>query len=742
MTIAHDTDGLTQIVSDTEAEAALRPASLHARWVLAAGASSSAAPSLTQVAQGYEMALCNTLLRLIWNLLREGLLDADATRLEAVHHGGEGVIALDRPDAVQFVIYTRPAHPPCVIRHVRHDGVRAPFTDVLAFWRAVAEPAIRHVGDGWTRALALREIVNSFHNEVHAMALQTQLHAAIVRGSPEHENAWVWMLRPDGLRRWAAAEGTTEEAVISRLSSLHGHRLHPTAHARLRVLGEKVAADRTLLPSDGRAPVESLDLAAMLANLGAAGEINHLPVAALRSDVSAARGLVRATDGRYTARDLAPEEYRQRFSASYPDALDAWTRWLRDAGRDPDAYVPLLLHPLNVTALRQRYGRWLDASEGAPQLLIPDRATERGPWVRARIGMSARTFMPADDDLTCHAKLALPVQVTSARRSLPPALAHCAPGQSALLLNILRESPALSAALRVVPESTSVFVSGWGGDDPASARRYEEGFFLSCVLRDNPARLVDAGQCCIPLAALFATSPFTGAPLYADMLRARGVCDAAQALAAFTDHVRTVVAGPLRLFAEHGVVLEPHQQNMLLLFNRETGALEQTLNRDFGDDTLSYLPIQRLRGHTFPGGLIERPDTSDLLQDDPPSEGAASRDDAMREGLGTSVRQVYHTLYSSHLAPMIDVLRAEFAVDPAEANRVVGAALRETLALCRRSFDEAHDDPERRADYHARLAHIEAMLTGEWIAAKGFLSARLRQSGLTRSARLRNPLAT
>jgi IucA / IucC family/Ferric iron reductase FhuF-like transporter len=734
-----DDEALAQIVADLEAEASLEPALLHARWVLAAGASSHAVPSLTEVAQGHAMALHNTLLRLLWNLLREALLDPHTTRFEALHPDG-AVTSLEHPDALQRLIYTRPAHPPSTIHHVRDDGTRAPLTDLLGFWRTLVEPAVGHLGDAWSRALAMREIVNSFHNEVYAMALQAQLHAAIVRGSPAHHDAWTWLLDRDGLARWATAEATTDEAVISRLSSLHGHRLHPTAHARLRVLADKNAADRTLRPAEGRAPVEALDLAEMLANLGAAGSIDRLPVAALRRDVSAARGLV-CDDGIYTARDLTHDDYRERFAASFPEALVAWRDWLRAAGRDPDAYVPLLLHPLNVTPLTQRYGAWLDASAGAPQLILPDLARPHGPWVLARIGMSARTFMPLGDGLPSHAKLALPVQVTSARRSLPPALAHCAPGQSALLLNILRQRPALGAVMRVVPESTSVFVRGWRGDDDASARRYADGFFLSCVLRDNPMRLVDEAQLCVPLALLFATSPFTGAPLYADLLRARGVTEARGALDAFTAHVRTVMRGPLCLFLEDGVALEPHQQNMLLVFDRETGALAQTLHRDFGDDTLSYLPIQRLQGHTLPGGLIVRPDTSDLLHDDAPLGDGVTRDEALRIGLETCVRQVHHTLYTSHLGPMIDVLHAEFSVDAAEARGVVRAHLRETIAQCRRRFDEAHDDPAQRDDYHARLTHIDAMLTGDWIEAKGFLSARLRQSGHLRSVRLRNPLA-
>lgn len=285
-----------------------------------------------------------------------------------------------------------------------------------------------------------------------------------------------------------------------------GHPWHPMSKTRLGLdLAENLEHGPDLL---ARAPVHAVDVAAPL--VAAAGEFTDI--------------------------------VRELFPAPPPG-------WLR-----------LPVHALQLRRLPRLLGdRW--GRDVRPVDLPP---------LPARALLSLRTVALAAHPL--HLKLSVDVQTTSARRTVSPESVHNGPRLSALLAAIQAADPHTRRGLRIQPDLAA---AGLHRDAGALARqlgvivRPAPGALAADLARepeDMPSETLPPGHApeVIVCAALGERRP--GGDLLLHELSAGYPGDLRARLIAFLDaYLARLVPPVLRLWTAHGVALEAHLQNTLLV---------------------------------------------------------------------------------------------------------------------------------------------------------------------------------
>ncbi len=191
-----------------------------------------------------------------------------------------------------------------------------------------------------------------------------------------------------------------------------------------------------------------------------------------------------------------------------------------------DCPPELLLHPWQYERLRHQYP-WL---------------TPSAPDVPAFPLMSLRTLALAQD-ATRHVKTAVDIQMTSAVRTISAASVHNGPALSRLLVSLADRVPGLA----VLPDVCAGAAIVDGGPD----RR------LAVVHRRVPA--LAPGELAMPLAALAAPSPASGAPIVTELVDTGYGGDPL----AFVEGLARVLLPPVLELLALGIALEAHGQNLL-----------------------------------------------------------------------------------------------------------------------------------------------------------------------------------
>lgn len=256
--------------------------------------------------------------------------------------------------------------------------------------------------------------------------------------------------------------------------------------------------------------------------------------------------------------------------------------------------------PLTTTALPPHrhhltgHWPWRDHN-GHPLLPIHPHQADQHPPTNTRTPidaaplMSLRTLAPHHHP-QLHIKTALHIQMTSAIRQVSPAAIHNGPHLTRLLNTLTAHTP-----LTVQPETaTLTALTDDNRPDPHHA----------AILRTSPPALLPAAHTAIPLAALAARDPHTGTPLVHTVITTSRLTPTQW----WEQATRALLPVPLRLAARHGIGLEAHGQNTLLITT--DGTPHGTLYRDFGGVRI-HTPTLEHSGHTTP------PLAGDIDCDDP-----------------------------------------------------------------------------------------------------------------------------
>ncbi|HEV7899975.1 MAG TPA: IucA/IucC family siderophore biosynthesis protein [Planosporangium sp.] len=291
-------------------------------------------------------------------------------------------------------------------------------------------------------------------------------------------------------------------------------------------------------------------------------------------------------------------------------------------------------------------------------------------------------------------KVSLDIQVTSTRRTISVASTRNGPALSTLLHRLLADEP------RVLLLDEEAGAAGLVGQQHRD--------LAAIVRRGLDGRLRD-GEVAVPGGALYATSPVTGATVLAELVdryaAGRRIGHRAVAAAQFVREYAGLLLPPLlRLATRHGIAIEAHLQNCVLLF-REGGPHRLAL-RDFAGLRV-HRPRMAARGHRvalWPGSVIGCDDA-----------------DVMRAKLA-------YTALQAHLGELVIQLAASHGLDEDGAWRSVRGIVDEV-------YDELRRDPAVADD----ATDDHRFLTAPLVPHKALVRMRLRGSGDV-YVPVRNPL--
>jgi len=245
--------------------------------------------------------------------------------------------------------------------------------------------------------------------------------------------------------------------------------------------------------------------------------------------------------------------------------LEDFAATIRAAGEDPADFTLLPVHPWQW---REKVGRAFAEPLAAGDLVV----LGDDPHV-FRAQQSIRTLACVDAPRRPYLKLALSIVNTSTSRVLAPHTVHNAPLVSDWLARVVAADPFLRDELRTVLLGE---VMGSSVSPPATAglARADGYGTLACIWRESLHPRLDPGEQAIPFNGLTARER-DGTPLVDGWVRALG-------LSAWLARVVEVSAVPLlHLLCRHGIALESHAQNMVLL--HRDGAPTRVALKDFHD---------------------------------------------------------------------------------------------------------------------------------------------------------------
>lgn len=239
---------------------------------------------------------------------------------------------------------------------------------------------------------------------------------------------------------------------------------------------------------------------------------------------------------------------------------DTLLRRLGEAGYALASHAVLPVHPWQMRRLERGPLRpWLAEGRAVP-------LGEAGPHYRA--SQSLRTLHNRDDPGAASVKLGLGVVSTSSLRILDPHFVLTAPALSGWLAGIVAGDPLLGARMSVLREYAAAIADR---DGPLAGH-------LAAIWRESPD--LSPGEAAVPFNALCACEA-DGSAFVAPWLARYGVAD-------WLDRLVEVAVLPVwHLLVAHGVALEAHGQNMILV--HRDGWPERVILRDF-HESAEYAP--------------------------------------------------------------------------------------------------------------------------------------------------------
>ena len=373
----------------------------------------------------------------------------------------------------------------------------------------------------------IRELDNSTENDALCLRYRRQwaneLNTSIRASGQPNLVAMLMHARPDEQRNPAL--------LLEQWGTL-GHPWHPGYKTKLGLTAQEVMA----LSPEFRANL-TVSLAALKAD---------------KAHVAVAHGV---------------GDYRAWFAATFPQHMLTWEAALRQRRQDPNAWLPLPVHPYQASRLlAEKFAAEIAQGD---LLLLPEVQMNATPT------MSFRTVVPEGASTLPHLKLPVSLRLTSVQRTVSPKSAVMGPRLTQLLTRIIADESGFDGTLDVVGEEVGVYYIDPNGDDDRSRH-------LSVLFRCNPMNKRSTSLFPIPAGALFADSPVDGRALVTELVAASYGDHADGALQFYKRYADTVLTAVLGAYLLYGIAFEAHQQNSFIMVDRDCRPI-QLLVRDFGD---------------------------------------------------------------------------------------------------------------------------------------------------------------
>ncbi|KAK6333775.1 hypothetical protein TWF730_003958 [Orbilia blumenaviensis] len=306
----------------------------------------------------------------------------------------------------------------------------------------------------------------------------------------------------------------------------------------------------------------------------------------------------------------------------YPYINDAASASLRRSGKNPEDFELVLVHPFQfATVLPQIYKSELSSGMIVP---IPEVT------VACRATSSTRTLVSATPGIQGRRlsfKTAIDVQITSTCRTISHESVRNGPYISKLLTRLLSGEPRVSC----IAERASVAFS------PKSSCTNSRQRGLSMLLRDDVADYIKPGETIIGCTALITKSPISRKPFVVELVDSVAKHgDKELATREFIDkYADLLLSAALPLVWKHGIALEAHLQNTLLVLDSSRKPIRLLL-RDFAGLRVN---LDRLKKSGEDITKIPCPQSRTMSADDEEINGKFS-----------------HSVLFTNLAPVVDAL--------------------------------------------------------------------------------------
>ncbi|KAK6509773.1 hypothetical protein TWF481_004503 [Arthrobotrys musiformis] len=363
---------------------------------------------------------------------------------------------------------------------------------------------------------------------------------------------------------------------------------------------------------------------------------------------------------------LSGPGFSETLREHYPFINDAASAALSRGGKNPDEFELILVHPFQFeTVLPRIYNSEISSGTIVPlsEVTIACRATS-----------STRTLVsvvPGIQGKRLSFKTAIDVQITSTCRTISHESVRNGPYVSALLTRLLSDENRVSC----IAERASVAFS----PETNCTNSRQRG--LSMLLRDDVADYIVPGEVIIGCAGLITKSPISGKPLVVELVNYLAQ-NGDQGLAAreFVDkYADLLLSAALPLVWKHGIALEAHLQNTLLVLDASRNPVRLLL-RDFAGLRVN---LERLKESGEDTTKIPCPKSRTMSADD--------------EEIHCKFT---HSVIFTNLVPVVDALSG--VASPFvlwEAIRVRAAKVYESFAA---KLPKADNDVESFASEHFR----------------------------------------
>lgn len=687
-------------------------------------------PSPEDFAGGRRLSQQNTLLRMAFCAFQEGLLPT-GTKLHIAYQGydspdalaqsgyvksplqGERHVTLRDARDVLDQIYTRNTFEPFTL-FATFPGAEQPqaLTDVNSLWNVLkpyaAAQRLDHVAPGFEQdfpfserswELASYELANSVNNEMLSAAAQLRLFKELKQtiGNTQDKGAfWDWLTREDGLAAYVEqtqqgrndrpATAALVEQFMVQFASFSGHRTHPMGKTKVHKL-----------PASSTPDIEAYNLHDQLGHLPEFGNSFPTRVLALRKSRA-------EVDAAASVQDADMHRFMER---NFPNAYALWKEELAERGLDPQDYLPVPTHPLQMKEVERRFKPLLEGD--APDLVITKKAQ-----LPAFGSMSVRTVV-TEEGKGLHMKMPINSQFTSVLRTMAPERVTAGPVISDLVEEIADYDRSAEGA----------HITGQGDEkqlrfllEPLGVRltegehvNYQDTYQLNTLFKESPADHTRDGEVRLNLASLFQMNPLTEQPLIVDIMQANGVGSPEAAQEYFRDYAAQFTGPHIGMLLHYGVSLESHQQNAYVLFEKD-GSPKATLYSDMS------------------GGIeIHKPTLMHHLQQHAPDKAAPWEDKLQTihkslSGIDSIKLQTLHTLFTVNLLPMVDILEKHFGADREQLLGTLREQVQTTLDA------EKSRDPHMPEEKRALVDSLENTLLNaqeKW-GNKSLFTMRIRQT--------------
>ncbi|MEM9454514.1 MAG: IucA/IucC family protein [Myxococcota bacterium] len=246
------------------------------------------------------------------------------------------------------------------------------------------------------------------------------------------------------------------------------------------------------------------------------------------------------------------------------------TARLDELGASWDDYALMPIHPWQHRALQ---GRGLRALAEAREVLSLGTAGDE-----YQATQSLRTLLNVTRTTRPNIKLPLDVVCTSMRRNLPPHFVCTAPAVSEWIAGVATDDAYLQGRGDLVllrEHAAALYQPSWSSSLPADHAKTLEGT-LGVIFRQSITGLLEPGESAVPYTAVMLVES-DARPFIADWIDAHG-------LVRWVDRLVDLVVLPAwHLLVHHGIALEVHPQNLILL--HRDGWPTRIALRDFHEAT-------------------------------------------------------------------------------------------------------------------------------------------------------------